>query len=313
MACPPPPPPIPILLLTGHLGAGKTTALNHLLGLPEIASRQPALIINEFGRLGVDGRLVRPGPWERFELNKGSLFCVCLKTDFLATLRTLDTRVHPGVVLVEATGVADPCDLEHLIDEPRLAGRFVLAAGLCLIDASTFLTVAAFLRTAQRQAMWADGLVINQIDRTTPDQLARLRMVLGGLNPTASVIETQQGRIPADFLATCRHRPRSGHPTQRPPEPIRSFTLKPAGIWPAVAFRQWIDDLHPHLLRLKGWVDFGEGPQFVEWAGDRLINERPPAPAAADSGLVVILWNLEEGECRKKIGRAGLPLTNLEI
>ncbi|MCE5273144.1 GTP-binding protein, partial [bacterium] len=75
---------IPIILLTGYLGAGKTTLLNHLLSRPEIRERNVALIINEFGELGVDGRLVEAGTRPVYELNKGSLFCVCIKTDFLA-------------------------------------------------------------------------------------------------------------------------------------------------------------------------------------------------------------------------------------
>ena len=115
---------IPLLLLTGYLGAGKTTLLNHLLARPSIRGKNVSLIINEFGELGVDGRLVDSGARPLYELNKGSLFCVCIRTDFLDVLETIVNGGKPDLVLVEATGVAEPRDIESMLDEPHLAGKF---------------------------------------------------------------------------------------------------------------------------------------------------------------------------------------------
>ena len=116
---------IPMILITGGLGAGKTT-----LSEPPPSAHEPArpkklcLLINEFGQLGVDGRLVEAGEHPMFELNRGSLFCICIKTDFIATLREIADRVRPDLLVVEATGMAEPRDIQDFVDEPTLAAQF---------------------------------------------------------------------------------------------------------------------------------------------------------------------------------------------
>ena len=91
---------IPIFLLTGTPGAGKTTLLNHLLKQPVFQSGSTCLVINEFGQIGVDGALVEAGDRPMFEINKGSLFCVCVKTDFIKTLKAIaeTARLKPEEV-----------------------------------------------------------------------------------------------------------------------------------------------------------------------------------------------------------------------
>ena len=99
--------PIDVWLLTGYLGAGKTTMLNNLLGAEMFKGKRVALVINEFGQLGIDGALVRPGEWTKFELNKGSLFCACIKVDTVK-VSGIAFDIKPDVVIIEATGLAKP-------------------------------------------------------------------------------------------------------------------------------------------------------------------------------------------------------------
>ena len=159
-------PSIPIVLLTGHLGAGKTTLLNRLLKLEEVQSRRTALIVNEFGQMGVDGTRVEhqdaggTDEIELFELNHGSLFCACLTKDFLKTLDVLAQRVKPELVLIEATGVAETGDLVPLLERDAAGSRFHVHANLALVDAINFTKVLPFMQAVRRQVWQADGLVV---------------------------------------------------------------------------------------------------------------------------------------------------------
>lgn len=274
-------PPIPLIILTGCLGAGKTSVLNRLLALPYFRDRKLALIINEFGTLGIDGMKVESGAHAKFELNRGSLFCVCIKTDFIKTLAKIADEVRPDLVLIEATGVADPCDLEQFLEVPTLAGRFRVQASICVVDAEGFTRTAAFMQAARRQAAWSDGLAINKTDLVPPSDVVVLRQVLAGLNPGAPQVEMTYGRIPEEFIPSLVHERRSGAPAEGPPEGLVSVSLKTDSLVGRAEFMEVIRALGDNLLRLKGVLRFSDGCSFVEVVNGRVTEGPPPAGAAA--------------------------------
>ncbi len=178
--------PIDVWLLTGFLGAGKTTALNYLLRSPVFADRKITLVINEFGKISIDGQLVEPGAYSKYEINKGSLFCICTKTDFLRIFQEI-RLLEPDVVLVEATGIAETSDLEQLLCESVLKGDFHIQANLCIVDGVNFIKTAAFLKAAVSQVRWADGLVINKTDQLSDKEIQQVTGILKELNPSAGI------------------------------------------------------------------------------------------------------------------------------
>lgn len=283
--------PIPVLLLTGYLGAGKTTLLNHLLQLPGIRARKIALIINEFGPLGIDGKLVAPGDYVRFELNKGSVFCICIKTDFIRTLETIAREVVPDLVIIEATGVADPCDLSQIIDSPNLRKVFRIGANVCLVDACGFTAVAAFLRTASRQVMWADGLVINKSDMVPPSDLDTLGSILEALNPGTPRTVASYGRIPEAFLEGLSHQIRLAPVPETPLDGLVSVSLQTHGVVNEAAFFAAISALGGALLRLKGTICFEARTRFVEVINGRVSEKDPPA-ALPRTAFTAIGWQI---------------------
>jgi len=155
--------PIPVYLITGYLGSGKTTLLNHLLATPQLRSQRVALIVNEFGTLGVDGQLLEQAADHVFELNRGSLFCACIHADFVRTLETIARDIRPDVVLAEASGVAQTSDLGNFFDTPPARDQFQVQANLCVVDPNVT-KVLPYLKAARVQVTWADGLVINKSD-----------------------------------------------------------------------------------------------------------------------------------------------------
>jgi len=287
---------IPIVVLSGYLGSGKTTALNHLLASEPFAAQNTALIINEFGTLGVDGALVRADAAEKYEINRGSLFCACTKVELLNVLTEIANDPRPDVVLVEATGVAEPRDLLKIVDEaPALGEQFEIQAVLCLIDAKNFTKVAPFLTAARAQAAFADGIAINKIDLVTPAELDKLSAVLTDLNPTASQIRISHGEIDPQWLTGLTHR-QAGRDAAitRPPDTIFAASFQTDRPVRREDFLKALAKFQPYILRLKGNIGFAEGQRFVELAGPDIREDTAVDLPAAATAFTAIAWNVRK-------------------
>jgi len=290
--------PTPVILLTGFLGAGKTSLLNHLLGTLEEVGRRPALVINEFGTLGVDGRRVRSGDLPKYEVNSGSIFCACTQAQVLDALGRIAASPAVDSVVIEATGVAETADMESYFDQPRLFGQFTVRANVCLVDARNFTKLVAYVQAAHRQVVHADGLVINKTDLVSAEELARLAALLAEMNPRAPQCTATHGVTPAGFLARLVHRRAGRDLVPAGPEVTAATVTSPTPLG-RQRFERAIRRLGPRLLRLKGHVDFGAGPRFVELAGDTL-SEGPPCPGlAAATAFAAIGWNTSREEIQQ--------------
>jgi G3E family GTPase len=281
--------PIPVYLITGYLGSGKTTLLNHLLATPQLRAQRVALIVNEFGTLGVDGQLLNQAADRVFELNRGSLFCACLEADFARTLDVIATQIRPDVVLAEASGVAQTSDLGKFFDEPASGGQFEIRANVCVVDPN-LTKVLPYLRASRIQVAWADGLVINKTDLLGEAGAARLAAVLGDLNPRATQTRVTHGRVAWDFVQGLQHVPCQAPPTVAPPEQLATCSI-PGRCANRSEFHAAFRNVQDRLLRLKGVIDFGDGPVLVEGIFDALT-ERPFAGAQPRFGITVIGWKI---------------------
>jgi len=284
---------IDIWLVTGYLGAGKTTAVNTLLRSDRFSNKKLALVINEFGKMGIDGQLIDSGDYDKFEINKGSIFCICTKTDFIRIFQEIG-QLRPDVVLIEATGIAETSDIEKLLYDSTLANIFQIRANLCIIDAHYFIQTAAFLKAAIAQVQWADGLIINKKDLVSFQGLQQVQQVLKELNPAAEQIVTEFGKIEEAFLDKLTHQSREGDLFECPPEEIPSIYIKSDAMVDRDCFYETLETLKDHILRFKGDVCFQDGAMFVEIAGG-LITEKPSCNAFnAKTAFTVIGWKIEK-------------------
>lgn len=283
-------------MLTGFLGAGKTTTLNKLLNSPLCVEREQALIINEFGKMGVDGSLVEPGDYTLIEINRGSIFCSCTQGELIKTLQTLAGDVQPEQLIMEATGVAQPADLEPLIKTSTYGDRFLIRGVICVVDAEQFIKTAAFMQTVVAQVQCADGILINKTDLVEAADREQLKAVLSDMNPRALMAETTYGDIPAGFLESVEHVPSLAQGTESPPPNLLAVSLETDRPVDPDRFYKTLHELGPRILRLKGNLHFAQGSRFVEVVGERVTEKECCGQLGENTQFVVVGWRIEKHE-----------------
>lgn len=292
--------PVKVYILTGFVGSGKTTVLNYLLRSERLISTHPALIINEFGSLGVDGALVEKRNLKRYEINKGSIFCICTKTDFLKALTEIAENGSHRSLLIEATGIAETCDIESFLDAPHIADAFEISGNLCLVDAADFTRVAAYLKPAKTQVYAADLLIINKCDRVNEAQLVTLRQILSTLNSKAVQIETEFGEIDAAVLNNIQHQAYISQVTDAPPADIIAVSISTDKKFNRSRFYTALEKLKDNILRLKGNIDFGKEVRFVEAVGQTITETDPCQELANHHGnrtaFTTIAWKIDKDD-----------------
>jgi G3E family GTPase len=199
-----PTPLIPVTLLTGFLGSGKTTVLNHVLQQPGMA--ETAVIVNEFGEIGIDHLLVERATDEVVLLNSGCLCCT-VRSDIADTLLDLFVgRANARLpqfrrVVIETTGLADPAPILHtLISDPLVAARYSLDGVVTTVDAVNGAGTLDRQPEAVKQAAVADRLLLTKADLADRAAAAALTARLAALNPSAPIVRVAQGAIDPALL-----------------------------------------------------------------------------------------------------------------
>jgi G3E family GTPase len=266
--------PIPLHVVTGFLGAGKTSLINRLLKSAALADS--LVIVNEWGEIGLDHLLYEAVEGEVISLNSGCLCCT-LRGDLVDRLNDLIDRRDAGAiapfarVILETTGLADPAPiLLALAADPRLAARFRVAGVTTLVDAVNGEATLGAHAEAQRQAALADRIGLAKSDLLAAGErslrLAAVRAALRALNPVAPILDVAAGELDADgFLAEPLALRRLD---EAPPlvhsASVRSHVFVSEALIQPPALGRFLDLLSemlgPRLLRVKGLIGLADNP-----------------------------------------------------
>jgi G3E family GTPase len=189
-----------VYLISGFLGSGKTTFLNRIIhAFPD--NRKLMILMNEFGEMGVDGALIENDDLDVLEISKGSIFCVCVKTDFIKGLMHIAQNIQPDALIIEATGVANPSDLKRDLKLSIFKDRFKLREQFCIIDAGNFEDAYDTFVSVEKQIESATVFIINKTDEADAGTIQRVKQIVGEHHPNPEFYETAFADIPlATFL-----------------------------------------------------------------------------------------------------------------
>jgi G3E family GTPase len=249
--------PVAVDILTGFLGSGKTTLLRHVLE-HGLSGKRVAVIMNEIGEVGIDGRVVTglSAVEKMVELSSGCICCSIDEYRFDLAVREIVETTRPHLLLIESTGLADPEPLAYRVRNAGLG----LDAVITVVDAAEVERHLRETAVARAQVEAADFLVVNKRDLVDEGVLTRVEKRLGRLNARAERVRAVRGAVDADVLfatgvAAFRERARaaSGHLHD---DGIGSFVYRTRRPFRQDAFERLLDRLPAEILRAKGIVRF---------------------------------------------------------
>jgi G3E family GTPase len=289
---------IPVTVLTGYLGAGKTTLLNRILSEPH--GKKYAVIVNEFGEIGIDNDIIVGADEEVFEMNNGCICCT-VRGDLMRILGGLMRRKgNFDGIIVETTGLADPAPVAQTFFMDENVGRQTrLDAVVTVADAKWLNDRLKDAPEAKNQIAFADVILINKTDLVSPAELNEVEARIRAINPYARLHRTERAKIPLHevlernafdldrildiepaFLEAEEHGHEHGHDhgdghdhnhgglKHYHDEEMQSIALKSDKPLDADKFFPWVEDLvqkeGPSILRSKGILSFkGDDERFV--------------------------------------------------
>ncbi|MFI3207513.1 MAG: GTP-binding protein [Eubacteriales bacterium] len=184
-------------LITGFLGAGKTTFLKNFMQL--FSNQKVFLLVNEFGKEGIDGDLVKELDAHLAEVSNGSIFCACKINKFEEELDRL-TTLNPDVVIVEASGLSDPTNIRKILDKPEYQ-NICYKGSVCLVDGARFHKVVSTARVVPKQIRISSLMLLNKCDLIDEETMQSVEEQILELNPVATIKPTTYGKIEEEWLA----------------------------------------------------------------------------------------------------------------
>ncbi|MBI4015141.1 MAG: GTP-binding protein [Candidatus Aenigmarchaeota archaeon] len=264
----------PVVLITGYLGSGKTTLLRKVI--EEMKGRKIAVLMNEFGSIGIDGRVLKGKAVEMVELSGG---CVCcsLTGEFEAAVKEILEKIKPEYIFVETTGLAEPDTIVGLLQDTIADVR--IDSIICIADADSLLRFPTLGHTGRVQIELADIILLNKIDLVPSEKLLEIEHMLRELNPKAEITRTNHCSVSIVYLLGL-YTPKEIE-THEKEEHIQEefFSFKSAAVFNREKFESFSSGLPENIFRAKGFIVFPEGGFLFNFVAGRF--ELEPFPTKA--------------------------------
>jgi len=267
--------PLPLLLLTGFLGSGKTTTLGHWLEHTDVPLKRTAVIINDFGAVNVDAALLARRQLELRSITGG---CVCCQSfeDLVAQVAALAENPELDLVWIETSGLADPEEVLDHLSAPELQNRAVIRRMILVVDGSDFPCSWRGRAVQEEQVRYADLILLNKMDRLDDAARQRVEISLRKINPSAQIVMTQRGEIPPARLSEAgtsaaaeqahahaheHHDHDHHHEHDELPHAASTLFLPLATPVERSAFQRFLGSLPTSVFRAKGFIRLAESPE----------------------------------------------------
>ncbi len=281
---------VPVTVLTGFLGAGKATLLNRILTADH--GRRVAVIVNEFGEVGIDHHLLISSEQEVVEMSNGCICCT-VRGDLLRSLfQLLDHREKFDTLMIETTGLADPAPVvQSFFIDDQIKNHYQLNGVVTVVDAKNIFQQLGQAPEAKEQIAFADMVLLNKIDLINPEDLPELEYKLRNLNGAARISQTRNSDIDINLVLDLRaldleikaahHDHRHAHS-----QDIETVAIETAGDLDGLKvshwFRELIGEFGGQIMRMKGILNLRKDPDQFVFQGVHLLFEGRPGRAWAD-------------------------------
>ena len=280
---------VPVTILTGFLGAGKTTLLNRILTAEH--GHRVAVIVNEFGEVGIDHHLLISSEQEIVEMSNGCICCT-VRGDLLRSLfQLLEHRAKFDTLMIETTGLADPAPVAQtfFVDE-RIRSEFQLNGVVTVVDAKHVWQQIDHSPEAREQIAFADLVLLNKLDLINPEDLQELEYKIRNLNGAARIYQTKHSDVELDKVLDLRSlaledKSQAHDDNHRHTEDIGTVAIVTSGDIDGLKVSQWFRNLLTEsgtkIMRMKGILNLRNDPEQFVFQGVHLLFEgRPGRPWA---------------------------------
>ncbi len=261
-----------VTLLLGFLGAGKTTLLRKILKHGSEAERT-AVIVNEFGDVGVDGEILAGRSLDTVELASGCI-CCSLKGPMIDAIAELQDSIAPDRLVIEASGVAQPDEIIAALSDPAIADRIDLGPIVTLVDAGRFpLMLSALGSFYEEQVVRADRVIVNKIDTVDADQAEEVQASIARLNPSARIELAERCDIDIDEVlegASGNFPPANSEIRIHNHVNMTSFVIETPSSWKLGRLQPAFAGICGTLWRAKGFLEIDGRSHLVQFSSGRL-------------------------------------------
>ena len=278
-----------LYLLTGFLGAGKTTFLTNVLN--DLSGSKIAVIMNEFGKVGIDGTIIQKDGMELVEINRGSIFCSCLQLNFVSALTEIaDKKME--YVFVESSGLADPSNIGEFLEAVEtVKGKvYDYSGAICLVDGVNFLEQVEDIETVERQLKFCHLVIISKVDLIDDDKLREIKSKIREINDKADIVQSINGKIDYNFLERNlieNQWVESEDTTNTPENKPKTLTLTYDGVVTKEQLSNFLDIIKKDSYRIKGFFKLEDGWNQVDVV-NKIVDYKPTDKGENGSEIVII-------------------------